>query len=65
MKKYLVFAGSTYYPMGGWNDFRTSFHSIDEAKNYLLDTQKQYDWYHIIDSETYRIVYEKYHSPYM
>ena len=31
MKRYLLFAGDQYYPSGGWNDFKNSFHSLKEA----------------------------------
>lgn len=35
MKKFLVFAFMDYYPYGGWNDFRDSFVTLDEAITYV------------------------------
>lgn len=29
---YLLFAGSAYYPMGGWADYRAAYATLDEAK---------------------------------
>lgn len=45
-----------YYPGGGWDDFRGSFDTLEEAYSFL--TQKKIedplflDWYHVVDSET-------------
>jgi len=32
MKRFLLFAGSSYYPDGGWNDFQGSFNTKEEMK---------------------------------
>lgn len=58
MKRYLLFANISYYPQGGWADFRGSFDSIDDAvsfyKNKIIDphyTGENWDWYDIVDSQ--------------
>lgn len=43
---YLLFAGYSYYPSGGWKDFRGCYPSIEEAKKVF--TESSYDWYHIV-----------------
>jgi hypothetical protein len=49
MKKYLLFLGDCYYPSGGWNDFQSSFDTIEEARAAVPPNT---DWWHIVDSET-------------
>jgi hypothetical protein len=49
MKKYLLFLGDCYYPGGGWNDFKGSFDTIEEA---WAAVPPDTDWWHIVDSET-------------
>lgn len=34
-KSYMLFAGSIYYPSGGWEDFKGYFSSVDKAKLWL------------------------------
>ncbi len=34
-KRFLLFAGDTYYPQGGWRDFIKSFDTYAEADNHL------------------------------
>lgn len=53
LKRFLLFAGSNYYPAGGWQDFRGDFDTVEEAKDYLLynpDTER--NWWHVIDATT-------------
>ncbi len=54
MKRYLLFSGSNFYPIGGWNDFQTSFDTIEEAEKHAVTLREwcQHDWHHIVDSET-------------
>ena len=57
MKQYLVFAGSDYYPSGGWKDFKGSFDSIDEAKKFLNTKElRSYDWFEIVDTIKMEVV---------
>ena len=51
MKQYLLFAGFSYYPSGGWNDFIDSFDTNEEALTYKKENDN-YDWYHVIDTVT-------------
>jgi len=57
MEKFLVFFGSTYYPSGGWNDFRASFNDSADAiwfaKNAKPEVKK---WWHVVDSELGKII---------
>ena len=60
IKRYLLFAGYSYYPAGGWNDFVDSYDTREEAEQsakniclleeYTIPTGK-YDWCHVIDSQ--------------
>lgn len=65
MKRYLLFAGSSYYPRGGWLDFIDSFDTPEEAKEvgqchdiFIFSNKEEsypkYDWFHIIDKKTGR-----------
>lgn len=49
-RQYLVFGGRTYYPNGGWHDFRGRFDSLVEAERAAAATGD--DWWHIVDAET-------------
>lgn len=54
MKRYLVFAGSRYYPDGGWSDFKASFDTTDEAWKFAKEfcQESEYHWSHFVDTET-------------
>lgn len=52
LKRYLLFAGLSYYPKGGWGDFAGSFDTLTEA----LAIRRGADWWHVIDSQTGKIV---------
>jgi hypothetical protein len=56
MKRFLLFSGNYYYPLGGWNDFDASFDSIDEATAAVTETA---EWAHVIDSQTGEKLWEK------
>jgi hypothetical protein len=57
MKRYLVFAGSVYYPSGGWDDFVGAYDTITEARAVELERGKgDYSWAHTIDTETMEVV---------
>ncbi len=54
MKRYLLFAGDSYYPEGGWFDFKGDFDTVvDAIKSIAL---RDYDWYHVVDSTTQKRV---------
>lgn len=52
-KRYLLFAGEYYYPSGGFNDYKGSFDSIEEA---ISNVMSYHDWYHIVDLDTLKII---------
>ena len=59
MKKYLVFAGSNYYPAGGMEDFIDDFDDKEDALNAIRavkaknDADKYNDeWAYIYNTET-------------
>lgn len=43
---YLVFAGNTYYPAGGWDDFQGAFYTLTDARAHALSLG--YDWWHVV-----------------
>lgn len=50
LNRYLVFSYPEYYPGGGWNDFVSSFDSLEEAER---ETTKERGLYwDIVDIET-------------
>jgi hypothetical protein len=50
LKQYLLFAGSDYYPSGGWLDFIASFDTMEEA--YTTGQSSQYDWFNVVNNKT-------------
>lgn len=48
MKRYLVFFGDCQHPDGGWDDFKGSFDTIEEAREFVKN-KKINDWFQIID----------------
>lgn len=63
MRRYLVFAGSTYYPSGGWEDFVEHLDREDEAVK-LAQFQigrVGVDWAHVVDTQhPAKIVWDSY-----
>ena len=45
MKPYLLFCGDTYYPLGGWEDFKGSFDTLEDARAAM--PIHEYSWAHI------------------
>jgi len=43
---FLLFFGDTYYPRGGWGDYKGSFATKESALEFL--STQHYDWYHIV-----------------
>lgn len=53
---YLLFAGYTYYPDGGWGDFHGKYETEADAvegANKALDDGC--DWWHVVDMATMKI----------
>jgi len=42
---YLVFSGSDYYPLGGWEDFKGSYPDLNTAIAAAALTED--DWWHV------------------
>lgn len=61
MKRFLLFRGQTYYAAGGWNDFKGSFDTLEEAK---ATPKVEYcdDWEHVIDTVSGNIVHQDGHA---
>ena len=53
MKRYLVFAFNTYYPLGGVEDFAGDTDTFDEAL-WLAAEQRRDEW-NILDTETGKV----------
>lgn len=51
MKKYMLFAGDTYYPSGGFFDLVGDYDTVEEAR----EKGAKYDWYQVVDSITFEI----------
>jgi len=62
MKKYLLFAGHYYYPIGGFDDFHGSFDTLKAAGEWFelnldkISTSYMNHWGHIVDRDTFEIV---------
>lgn len=59
-RRYLVFAYSKYYPVGGWNDFIGAYSNLVDA-HAALNTRVIEGWGnqgHIVDFETGEVVHK-------
>ena len=58
MKRFLLFAGFIECPDGGWQDFKGSFDTLEEAtsKGEAQHTDDRIEWWHIVDSQVSIIV---------
>lgn len=56
MNRYLLFAGSQYYPSRGWRDFIASFETKAEAVHEAAKGGE--DWWQIVDLDTESVVDE-------
>jgi hypothetical protein len=55
MKRYILFMfDNRYYPEGGWEDFRGSYETLEEARNVWY--QLRADNYQIVDSKTMKMI---------
>lgn len=57
MKKYLVFAGVTYYPSGGFDDYVGSSDSLQGAKDMGEDDMWS-NWWHVVETESMKVVFD-------
>ena len=44
-RPFLLFAGSNFYPSGGWQDFQGKLATLED----VLQAVKAYDWYDIVE----------------
>lgn len=52
LKRFFLFAGSGYYPVGGWEDFRGDFDTIDDARSVAKEKfGGSFEWWHIVDMD--------------
>lgn len=55
MKRYALFVGDFYEPIGGWQQFVDSYDTVDEAvkEAFKRDTKRApKKWWHVIDLST-------------
>lgn len=57
-ERYMLFAGMTYYPSGGWKDYRGSFTTLEAALAGAANLYSDRDWWHIVDRDTGEILRE-------
>jgi hypothetical protein len=50
--RYLVFGCTKYYPLGGWDDFRGSFNTLEDAEEFAEESKNKWDWIQIVDLYT-------------
>jgi hypothetical protein len=57
-KPCIAFAGCDFYPRGGFNDFRGSFESIQQAKKSILEQNEDclWDWWQVCTIENGSLV---------
>ena len=41
INRFLLFAGTTFYPCGGWNDFIASFETLHDALQLIVDERPE------------------------
>jgi hypothetical protein len=63
-KRFMLFMGDGYYPLGGMEDFVNSYDSFEEARKAMdkILVKDTRDWAHIYDTETK--VIEQFRSEY-
>lgn len=52
LKRFITFSNDTYYPGGGWSDFRGSYDTLEEAMARKEELDKEYDYAEVIDTQT-------------
>lgn len=52
LQRFLLFAGTKYYPNGGWEDFQSAFEeqqaAVDEGHRLVDETYMS--WWHVVDT---------------
>lgn len=55
-KSYLLFAFDKYYPVGGWDDYRGAYATLEEAWKGAANEFRGYQFYQIVDLTTLAVV---------
>jgi hypothetical protein len=50
MKRFMLFGGDRFYPLGGMEDFIKDFDAISETYDYLLRMDTRCEWWQIYDT---------------
>lgn len=58
MKKFIVFSGDIYYPIGGASDLHSSFDTLEKAMVVAEKEGGRYQWSQVVDSESFEILFE-------
>jgi len=58
MKRYAIFCGDNYYPLGGFDDYVNSYDTMEEALQFAVRLDYG-DWWHIVDIDKSTIVAQK------
>ena len=60
VSKFLVFAGQTFYPEGGMDDFRFVYYNkccqFESVEEVIENDDDCFEWCHIVDFETFEVV---------
>lgn len=59
MKRYLLFAGNYNNPLGGYCDLVFQSNNEQEARDKITESGNKWDWYHLIDALTDRLILAK------
>lgn len=51
INRYLLFAGASYHPMGGWEDLIGHYNTLSEVREAIKGFDYS-DWYQVIDTAT-------------
>lgn len=60
MKRYLAFAMSSYYPGGGWQDFKGDFDTLKEAQKHLKKIKPNHDRFQVVDTQTGKLLFDSF-----
>lgn len=61
MKRYVVFGGDVYYPMGGGEDYLMSYDDLEEARDYaelFVKVKGVLTWSHVFDSVEKKVIFQ-------
>lgn len=53
-KRYILFSGEDYYPLGGWKDFVGVYETIDEATK--AGESLSNNWWEVVDIQAMQVI---------